>query len=783
MNKIVILIIASLCVWLAVIPNSSADVDVELNPVEISGRIQFSNKLITKRIVNANSGSQQSFYNQPVNPYSLNPDYSLLVNVEKDSSREYNLSASLVLPDVTTIRFPPKTVSVIDGIPMQVDFSHDDSAQLDIIIDKPTDLALNAVYAYVLTSEGFYIYKIVSTEQFSVTVPSDQTARVDLIVLADDGTRFDLTREIAEIPKDSSRSETFVIEVTDKLATVQGRIDLVGPIQMTDYKVRVQNVSAGSVSKQLSVPVGSSEINYKIDDVAIGNDPSKKYRFWVDAYYTSSTGSGNFTVSPSLYSSSNAFDLVEGEIKIMDVIADQAVIKGDLNVTGSLESVKIYQASAYNTWSRAYLNPVLNLQTYNYEMPLLAGIKGGVTFVTLSSQEGNSRQDSSHFTYQYPSSLMTVPSAGEVIEQDLDFDFGSVKVNFTVSDGSLLSSPEVGLVGYALVCKHIAANGDELGKFATHGAAKTQIDVSVGSVILYGVNGRCEGLRTRAKVGSSTASFGDIDLDFIAGVDREIDINGPTLTVDVEPNSTVEDETLEVTGTVTDDTGVDSVIVNGQIALLTSTNNPADVNEVQFSVNIPLLEGDNLIETIATDISAKTSKDKRKVIRQSAQIRDTDGPTIQLDLYHREEVYSSRLTVTGKATDESGVASVEINGVIAELSSSNNPLYPNEVTFSVDLDLQYTSNNPLTTIAKDTHNNPSTNVISVILTAPKGFKRCDVDGDDVIDITDIRAIFSARNINVDHFDPRDHNSDRVINVSDARGCQLKCDMPRCAIVN
>lgn len=63
-------------------------------------------------------------------------------------------------------------------------------------------------------------------------------------------------------------------------------------------------------------------------------------------------------------------------------------------------------------------------------------------------------------------------------------------------------------------------------------------------------------------------------------------------------------------------------------------------------------------------------------------------------------------------------------------------------------------------------------------------QRCDVDGNNVVDINDIRAISLRRNQPAAHpDDPADWNRDNVITVNDARGCQLACALPRCATMS
>jgi hypothetical protein len=72
------------------------------------------------------------------------------------------------------------------------------------------------------------------------------------------------------------------------------------------------------------------------------------------------------------------------------------------------------------------------------------------------------------------------------------------------------------------------------------------------------------------------------------------------------------------------------------------------------------------------------------------------------------------------------------------------------------------------------------------LDVPEGnvgvIQRCDTNGDNLVDITDIRAISMKRNQPAAHpDDPMDWDRNSVINVLDARGCQQACSAPRCAI--
>jgi len=61
-------------------------------------------------------------------------------------------------------------------------------------------------------------------------------------------------------------------------------------------------------------------------------------------------------------------------------------------------------------------------------------------------------------------------------------------------------------------------------------------------------------------------------------------------------------------------------------------------------------------------------------------------------------------------------------------------------------------------------------------------QRCDTNGDNTVDINDIRAIARMRNQPAAHpDDPMDWDRNNLITITDARGCQRACSLPRCAV--
>jgi len=75
---------------------------------------------------------------------------------------------------------------------------------------------------------------------------------------------------------------------------------------------------------------------------------------------------------------------------------------------------------------------------------------------------------------------------------------------------------------------------------------------------------------------------------------------------------------------------------------------------------------------------------------------------------------------------------------------------------------------------------------NIEIVAPKGelevIQRCDIDGNNSVDINDIRAISMSRNQPAAHpDDPMDWDKNNWIDVLDARGCQRACSERRCAV--
>ena len=104
----------------------------------------------------------------------------------------------------------------------------------------------------------------------------------------------------------------------------------------------------------------------------------------------------------------------------------------------------------------------------------------------------------------------------------------------------------------------------------------------------------------------------------------------------------------------------------------------------EFSTTVSNLQlGPNTIVTNAGDTSspAKTASDTRIVYY------DQGGPSVAFTPADGTTTMSSSVTVTGTADDDAGVSKITINGSTVAFASTNNPLKPEEVSFSAAVPL------------------------------------------------------------------------------------------------
>jgi len=287
---------------------------------------------------------------------------------------------------------------------------------------------------------------------------------------------------------------------------------------------------------------------------------------------------------------------------------------------------------------------------------------------------------------------------------------GSVTVKYSVSDGQTLSKPQISMPPNTY-CDYLNEQGTILYRWKPTVYNYDQIEVTEGQVTFHGPDAFCKNMKAEAMVAGSKTTFGNFDIEVISGVDIIIDIGGPTVFVDIEPNTQVDTDSIEVTGTATDDTEVTLVTVNGVTAILSSTNNPDDPNEVSFIATVPLNKGENTIQTIARDSSDKQSSDSRNVFN------DGEVPTLTFTPDDGTDVYlpTTSVTINGTTSDDVDIKSVTINGAAITLTK----LAQGSYSFSSDLNVDgcgaYPCSTDIIVISTDVSGRTTTETHTVIL--------------------------------------------------------------------
>ena len=136
-------------------------------------------------------------------------------------------------------------------------------------------------------------------------------------------------------------------------------------------------------------------------------------------------------------------------------------------------------------------------------------------------------------------------------------------------------------------------------------------------------------------------------------------------------------------------------------------------------------------------------------------------------------------SVTDNRPDDSGVFFVTLLSGSTNVALTVDPFTPGDgqATFSVDLVDPNSSGNG-TVQGTDGAGNTCTVEIDLPI---ETVQRCDLDGNDQIDINDIRAIMARRNQPATGpDDPADNDGDGVVTANDARQCTLQCTNSRCA---
>jgi len=134
---------------------------------------------------------------------------------------------------------------------------------------------------------------------------------------------------------------------------------------------------------------------------------------------------------------------------------------------------------------------------------------------------------------------------------------------------------------------------------------KVEIHAPPGDYSLYNISFRAQD--------GTNLTFPGFPITFECGVRKGVPISGKPRIVVAHPPAyyLTNAQTVTVSGIAADDTGISSMTVNGNPVAFAATGNPE--NEVSFSYELPVGDGNNTIVTTAVDLDGNESFDARPI--------------------------------------------------------------------------------------------------------------------------------------------------------------------------
>lgn len=747
-------LLAALLLSLAGMPAQAED--VVLNPGYIEGTVSIDGVTINQATVYANGGGPE--YQAQTTTYDGN--YDLTVNVPKGESLDYSVYA-YVHSNRNYLRFATQTVNVSDGDTSTLDFTLLPGFIQGTVTLTGADLDYGYVYAYSsganpTSAEG----QLDSDGSFSFPVQPNDNIQVSGYLYDSNGHAYYLETRYVNVGAGDTVTENW--EIAPGSGRIYGDIAVLGPVTVDYHYV----YAYGSGSASTSVYGNGA---YELVGLDAGD-----WTLYAQSYLN---GYDDYLSHPSA-AYGNPITLIGGDEVQVDIQTQASFINGAIGLGGSrgwadVNSAYLYANGVSGTDAEGgYAYDRVDSTSGAFDLVVTGGdwTLSNLQLSFYNSDPDNYLQSWLYFSdYTLRENAVSL-DAGETVDGlELSYKTGTVTVNFSVADGTELSSPR--LDAY---CQKFDESGTQT-SYASGNADGPSTATLVGKATFVGIPSDCT-LTAWAYVGGSQVTFGQVQVEILPGTDIIVDIGGPTLTLSSPPAEDYTTEaTVEVSGLATDDVEVSSITINGTAVPFVSSGNTADPNEVAFSATVPLDWGPNIIETVATDQSGKLASDTRTVYR------DGGPPVLDWSPADGTATTEASITVAGTATDDVEVTRITVNGTEVSFAPTGNASDPNEVSFSTTLTL-VDGANAIQVRATDSSNRTTTETRTVTKTeVVEPPMTCDANGDEAINIDDINLIMAARNQPATSADdPRDADGNGWITVLDARMCVLRCTNLRCA---
>lgn len=583
-----------------VIPDETVDGSVELTPGYIAGTVDLGGQSISRIYLNA----QSTDYSAKINP-TAEGQYSMTVNVPAGGSLDYRVTGYAYMDSYKTLMyFQDRTTTVDEGMTSQVDIIIDSGYVLGEIVSNGCGIAKTQLVAYLNdgTSYSRTDYRGGSESTFRFPVQPNDSIDVYGQVQLTNGATVALASKYVDIVPGMETSVSWELNCgPGQLGAIQHDVNYHMPI---DYNYSYLYYNGAWSPSRTARHAGS----HLFDNIAPGDWRIYTYSYW--------NGGRN-------YIGKDLRDISVPSGGTVNAPIDEVTgfLQGNVTLTGTKTIQDAYSAytyaygknslyPSYRSHSRAGIDADGN---YNLALPHGEWSAYMSTFFFYNTAAGEDYLYSNLNMYDYDKyySLLYIDSGQTITGYDLNYETGSATITYSRSDGGSFSSPYLYATYY---------NRDETGRLKSYVYINARGASASDKVTFVGFPGTYE-VDAWATVDGSNTTFGKVTIEIVAGVEKVVDIGGPALNVATPEAGTVFEENLAVvSGTATDDTAVESVTVNGISATLVSTNNPDDPNEVSFSVEIELIEGENAIDTVAVDTSGNQSSDSRSVTYEIPEV-------------------------------------------------------------------------------------------------------------------------------------------------------------------
>ena len=519
-------------------------------------------------------------------------------NMSQESGQQYTVSCSNVYAgDGTQVSFASKNTHVSNGETEVVNFSAQTTTYTHIGGNIGRRVGSGTICAKL--PDGTRICSAIQADgSYTLPVPPFTDIVIHGMFVSETGLNYTIDSQTMNISDDDPP------EINVPSRTTQGSIS--GSVTLAGLDTLGQSLDR----HYLRSSAGSVNLYENGGDYAFSRLSPRTYYFYHgNSYYVESylnSGDDRFRHPPANFTAQVA--LAAGDEITNDVASDVALIQGQiiLEGTGTIENVVQGNIFAYGVdgtataegWSSDKVDP----GTGDYDLVVSEGdwdvydtrLRFGGE--TESGDILNSTLNIKDYTRAASNEGEISVSAGEVFEEDIVYETGTVIIRFSVPEGATLRNPRLN--------GHCVAYDDGVEIRADITATGSSAEVVEGRVAFISIPGTCH-LSAYADVISggvvlSNRHFGDLEVRVIANQEREVNSNGPSITVkSPESGYTTCNEEIMVSGTITYEEEITDVRINEASVDFTSSDNPDDPNEVSFVAVVDLEMGESTIEIVA----------------------------------------------------------------------------------------------------------------------------------------------------------------------------------------